>query len=98
MQSKVGSSSCALMIPWATLNGVVRYAFAGKLGRQFILYGVVIGVVSGQMGQQLVDAALKKSGRPSMVISLLGGIVLAARVVMTCTGIYKLMSGRHFQV
>jgi len=93
MQPKVGSSSCAFMILWTALSGVVQYAFAGKLGWQFILYGVVIGLVSGQMGQQLVDTALKKSGRPSMVIFLLGGIVLAACVVMTCTGIYKLISG-----
>merc|ERR1712032_570952 len=93
MQPKVGSSSCAFMILWTALSGVVQYAFAGKLGWQFILYGVVIGLVSGQLGQQLVDAALKRSGRPSFVIFLLGGIVLLACVAMTCTGIYKLVLG-----
>merc|ERR1712032_152658 len=93
MQPKVGSSSCAFMILWTALSGVVQYAFAGKLGWQFILYGVIVGLVSGQMGQQLVDAMLKKSGRPSFVIFLLGGIVLSACVVMTITGIVKLITG-----
>jgi len=91
MQPKVGSSSCAFMILWTALSGVVQYAFAGKLGWQFILYGIVVGLVSGQMGQQLVDSALRRTGRPSLVIFLLGGIVLAACVVMTISGIVKVI-------
>merc|ERR1719324_1143474 len=82
MQPKVGSSSCAFMILWTAVSGVVQYAFAGKLGWQFILYGIAVGFVSGQLGQRGVDHMLKKSGRPSMVIFLLGGIVLVACVAM----------------
>jgi len=93
MQPKVGSSSCAFMILWTAVSGVVQYSFAGKLGWQFILYGVVIGFVSGQIGQRGVDQMLKKSGRPSMVIFLLGSIVLVACIAMTGTGIYKLIKG-----
>jgi uncharacterized membrane protein YfcA len=93
MQPKVGSASCAFMILWTALSGVVQYAFAGKLGWQFILYGIVVGFVSGQIGQRGVDAMLKKSGRPSFVIFLLGGIVLVACVAMSCTGTYKLITG-----
>jgi len=93
MQPKVGSASCAFMILWTALSGVVQYAFAGKLGWQFILYGIVVGFVSGQIGQRGVDHMLKKSGRPSYVIFLLGGIVLVACIAMTCTGTYKLIKG-----
>ena len=42
------------MILWTALSGVVLYALSSKLGRQFVLYGVVIGVVGGQMGQCLI--------------------------------------------
>jgi len=93
MQPKVGSSSCAFMILWTAVSGVVQYAFAGKIGWQFILYGVVVGFVSGQIGQRGVDRMLKKSGRPSYVIFLLGGIVLVACIAMTCTGTYKFIKG-----
>jgi len=93
MQPKVGSSSCAFMILWTAASGVVQYAFAGKIGWQFIAYGVVVGFVSGQIGQRGVDRMLKKSGRPSYVIFLLGGIVLVACIAMTCTGTYKLIKG-----
>jgi len=93
MQPKVGSSSCAFMILWTAASGVVQYAFAGKLGWQFILYGIVVGFISGQLGQRGVDQMLKKSGRPSYVIFLLGGIVLTACIAMTCSGSYKLIKG-----
>jgi len=93
MQPKVGSSSCAFMILWTAVSGVVQYAFAGKLGWEFILYGVVVGFVSGQIGQRGVDHMLRKSGRPSYVIFLLGSIVLFACIAMTGTGIFKLIKG-----
>lgn len=92
MEPKVGSSSCAFMILWTALSGVVQYWFAGKIGLQFIFYGVAIGFVSGQMGQRIVDAALKKSGRPSYVIFLLGSIVLVACAAMTISGAFKVGS------
>lgn len=91
MQPKVGSSSCAFMILWTAVSGVVQYAFAGKLGWQFILYGVAVGFISGQLGQMFVDSMLKKLGRPSMVIFLLGSIVLVACISMTISGIVKVI-------
>jgi len=100
MQPKVGSSSCAFMILWTAISGVIQYALADKIGWEFILYGVLVGLISGQCGQRFVDTALKKSGRPSYVIFLLGGIVCVACVSMTGTGIYKLIdaisSGDNF--
>lgn len=93
VQPTVGSSTCAFMILWTALSGVVQYYFAGKLGSGFIIYGTIVGFVSGQMGQRMVDAALRRYGRPSFVIFLLGGIILAATIAMTGTGSYKLIEG-----
>merc|ERR1711981_989538 len=55
VQPKVGSSSCAFMILWTAISGVVQYYYAGSIGWEFILYGVVVGFISGQLGQQMVD-------------------------------------------
>ena len=79
--------------PLERIDDVAQHALSGKLGSRFIRYGIVIGLVKGQMKQQPEDAATRESGRPLMVTLLLGGIVLAAYVVMTCTRIYKLVSG-----
>eukprot|EP00928_Gymnodinium_smaydae_P039425 TRINITY_DN26937_c0_g1_i1.p1 TRINITY_DN26937_c0_g1~~TRINITY_DN26937_c0_g1_i1.p1 ORF type:complete len:507 (-),score=72.09 TRINITY_DN26937_c0_g1_i1:62-1582(-) len=93
MEPKVGASSCAYMILWTATSGVVQYMFAGKLGLQFVAYGILVGFVSGQLGQRGVDHVLRKSGRPSYVIFLLGGIVAVACVAMTSSGVYKLVEG-----
>ena len=96
MQPKAESSSCALTILWTALSGVVQYALAEKLGWRFILYGIAIGLVGGQTEQQLEDAALKGSGRPLMVVFLLGGIVSAAYVMMTFWGGFTLQATKPF--
>lgn len=90
MQPKVGSSSCAFMILWTAISGVIQYYMMGKIGYQFIIFGIVIGFVSGQIGQQLVDGVLKKTGRPSYVVFLLGSIVGVACLSMTVYGIVKM--------
>lgn len=46
-------------------------------------------MLSGQMGQRGVNYVLKKTGRPSYVIFLLGAIVTSACLAMTASGIAK---------
>lgn len=90
MEPQVGTGSCAFMILFTATSGVIQYSFAGKLGNEWILWCVGIGLISGQLGQNLVNRVLKKTGRPSYVIFLLGFIILLACVTMTVSGIYKL--------
>jgi len=83
MEPQVGTSSCAYMILWTAFSGVVQYYYAGKLGWRFALFFASLGFISGQIGQRGVSAVLKKSGRPSVVVLLLGSIIGLACVVMT---------------
>lgn len=83
MEPQVGTSSCAYMILWTAASGVVQYYYAGKLGWQFMCFFAALGFISGQIGQRGVGAVLKKSGRPSVVVLLLGSIIGLACVVMT---------------
>mmetsp|Transcript_47789 Transcript_47789/g.108438 ORF Transcript_47789/g.108438 Transcript_47789/m.108438 type:complete len:196 (+) Transcript_47789:478-1065(+) len=83
MQPQVGTSSCAYMILWTAVSGVVQYYYAGKLGWQFMLFFMAFGFISGQIGQRMVNRLLKWSGRPSLVVILLGCIIGLACVVMT---------------
>ena len=70
------------MILWTAISGVVQYYYAGKLGWQFMAFFMSVGFVSGQIGQRGVTAALKKTGRPSLVVLLLGGIIGLACLIM----------------
>mmetsp|Transcript_42495 Transcript_42495/g.54642 ORF Transcript_42495/g.54642 Transcript_42495/m.54642 type:complete len:389 (+) Transcript_42495:857-2023(+) len=83
MQPQVGTSSCAYMILWTAMSGVIQYYLAGKLGWQFVLFFASFGFISGQLGQKGVNKILKRTGRPSIVVLLLGGIIGLACCVMT---------------
>ena len=46
------------MTLWAAPSGVAHYALVGGLGQQFTVRGIVVRLMSGQMRQQFVSAAL----------------------------------------
>jgi len=86
MQPTVAKSSCAFMILWTGLSGVIQYAMADKLGWQLALYFVCVGYCSGQIGQRGLKSVIKATGRESIVVLLLGGIIGLACVSMVVTG------------
>ncbi|KAJ8605333.1 hypothetical protein CTAYLR_002384 [Chrysophaeum taylorii] len=86
IEPQVGTSTCAFMILFTATSGVFLYLFSGNVGWQLALWCVVFGFASGQAGQRGVNYLLKKTGRPSYVIFLLGAIVASACVAMTISG------------
>jgi len=93
MEPQVGTSSCAFMILWTAFSGVVAYGADDHLGAELACCCVGIGFISGQLGQRLVNTVLKKTGRPSYVVFLLGGIIAAATVAMTAGMILNFAQG-----
>jgi len=95
MEPQVGTSSCAFMILWTAFSGVVAYGADDHLGAELACTCVAIGFVSGQLGQRGVNAILKKSGRPSYVVFLLGCIIAAATMAMTSGMGLKMIQGDY---
>lgn len=95
MEPQVGTSSCAFMILWTAFSGVVIYYVDDHLGTQLMLWCVAFGFISGQIGQRVVNAVLKKTGRPSYVVFLLGSIIGAACLSMTITLVIKMALGDY---
>ena len=90
LHPRVATSSCAFEILWTAISGVLLYFFAGKIGWAFIVWCVCIGFVAGLIGQFGLDAVLKRIGRPSVVVLLLGTIVGSACMGMLITGSIKI--------
>lgn len=95
MEPQVGTSSCAFMILWTAFSGVVIYGVDSHLGAELACWCVAFGIISGQLGQRLVNTVLKKTGRPSYVVFLLASIIGAACVAMTVTLIVKMAQGDY---
>merc|ERR1719393_616777 len=83
------------MILWTAFSGVVIYGVDEHLGAELALWCVSFGIISGQLGQHLVNAVLKKTGRPSYVVFLLGSIIALACVAMATTLIIKMATGDY---
>lgn len=94
LEPVVGTSTCAFMILFTATSGVMLYLFSGNLGWQLCVWCIAFGMLSGQIGQRGVNYILKKTGRPSHVIFLLGAIVASACLAMTTSGIVKVATGK----
>ena len=95
MEPQVGTSSCAFMILWTAFTGVVIYGVDDHLGAELALWCVAFGFISGQVGQRLVNTVLKKTGRPSYVVFLLGAIICLACLAMATTLVVKMVTGDY---
>jgi len=95
MEPQVGTSSCAFMILWTALSGVIAYGADDNIGWELAITCVSIGFISGQIGQRLVNRVLKETGRPSYVVFLLGGIIGAATIAMSAGMIAKMVQGDY---
>ena len=86
-QPQVGTATTGFMILFTALGGTVKYLAVGKLPWQHLLWFGCIGALGGQAGQRVVKKVLLATGRPSIVVLLLGAIIGLAVVVMASMGI-----------
>lgn len=87
MEPRCATSASAFSILWTAGSGTILWVFSQNLGWQLMCWMICWGFVSGQIGQRMVDGVLKKTGRPSYVIFLLGSIIGMACVAMVASGI-----------
>jgi len=87
MEPRCATSASAFSILWTAGSGTILWVFGGNLGWQLLVWMMCWGFVSGQIGQRMVDKILKKTGRPSYVIFLLGSIIATACLAMVTSGI-----------
>jgi len=94
-QPQVGTASTGFMILFTALAGTVQYLAVGKLSwRMFVWFGI-IGAIGGQTGQRVVKKLILKTGRPSLVVFILGIIIALAVVIMASSGIANAVSNAN---
>lgn len=91
----VATSSTGFMILFTAFASAVQYFAVGRLGWQFALWFALIGAIGAQTGQRVVKKIVNKTGRPSVVIFLLGGIISLSVIVMTTSGIANIVNSMH---
>lgn len=90
-QPRVGTATTGFMILFTAMGGTVKYLTIGKLAWRHFLWFGAIGALGGQTGQRVVKKIIEKTGRPSYVVFILGGIIGVAVVVMTSFGLVRVL-------
>mmetsp|Transcript_14600 Transcript_14600/g.29249 ORF Transcript_14600/g.29249 Transcript_14600/m.29249 type:complete len:163 (-) Transcript_14600:221-709(-) len=94
-EPQVGTATTGFMILFTALGGTVKYLAIGKLAWRHLLWFAFIGAIGGQTGQRVVKRVIQKTGRPSFVIFILGGIIALAVIVMTTFGTIRALDERN---
>lgn len=79
------------MILFTAFSSTVLYLTVGSLPWQFALWFGTIGAIGGQTGQRLVKQIVDRTGRPSIVVCLLGAIIGLAVVIMAVSGVANVL-------
>ncbi|KAJ8600866.1 hypothetical protein CTAYLR_008216 [Chrysophaeum taylorii] len=87
MEPRCATSASAFSILWTAGSSTILWVFGDNLGWQLMCWMLGFGFVSGQIGQHAVDSLLRKTGRPSFVIFLLGSIIGTACIAMVASGV-----------
>ena len=86
------------MILFTALGGTIKYLAVGRLPWRFLLWFGSIGVLGGQTGQRLVKKLIVRTGRPSIVVFLLGTIIALAVIIMATMGIVNGVKARDAEI
>ena len=85
------------MLTWTALSSVVQYLAVGKLPPDLSLWFGAIGAIGGATGQSVVRRIIVRTGRPSVVVFILGGVIGLAVALMAAQGsasvVHTLLSG-----
>lgn len=92
LDPRVSSSTSAFMIVFTGMSSVVQYLSLGYLPVDFALWFMAMGFIGAQLGHHSVKKLLERSGRPSLICFLLGGIIAVSVLIMFINGIVSLAS------
>lgn len=87
LHPQVVTATTGFMLLWTASAGTIQYLTVGKLPWRFALFFGMFGVLGGQIGQRVVKRIVGRTGRPSIVIFLLGSIIALAVLLMTVIGV-----------
>ena len=74
------------MIFFTAASATLQYALLGDLRPWHAGTLYVAGLVGTSLGQLVVGAALRRYGRPSLIVLIIAGIIGGSTVVMSVTG------------
>lgn len=88
---QVVSATNGFLIILTASGSVVQYLASGRLHLEVAAWFIMCGFVGGQLGSRLLKEVLKRTGRQSYVVLLLGSLIAISAVAMTGIGIARVV-------
>ena len=85
----VSTASTGLMMIFTSFSSTVQYLAVGRLPWRYALWFGSIGAIGAQTGDRVVKHLVDRTGRPSIVVILLGGLIGAAVIIMAASGVAR---------
>ena len=90
LDPQVSAATTGLMLIFTGAAGASEYLAVGLLPWRYALWFGGLGFAGGQTGQRVVRRMVERSGRPSLVVCLLGAVIAAAVICMTAIGVVNI--------
>lgn len=89
---QVASATSAFMIFFTAASATLQYALLNDLRPNYGATLYVAGLIGTGIGQLVVGAALRRYGRPSLIVLIIAGIIGGSTLVMSVTGVWTFVN------
>ena len=84
---KIVAATTGFMLVWIEVGGTTSYLLLGDLAYQHALWFGILGSLGGVTGQLAVRSLVRRTGRPSILVFLLSGIMWASLLIVAIVGV-----------
>lgn len=87
----VASATAMYLVLFISVSTVTQYALSGVVVWNYALWTGMISALSTIVGIYVVNAIMKKTGRQSVLVFILGVLIVVALIVLPLQSIQKVM-------
>jgi len=87
----VSSATGMYMVMLATLSSSILFTMEGRMLYDYAIFFGIFMWVATYIGIKVVDKAIKKYGRPSILVLILAGVIVLGTIITPALGIFQVI-------
>jgi len=92
VRPEVASATSAFMICFTSATASICFYAFGLVQADYGTAFFLVGLVSSTVGQLLVSRLIRRTGRSSIIVIIIGAVVLASAALMVAEGVHSMHS------
>ena len=87
----VSSATGMYMVMLATLSSSILFIMEGRMLYDYAIFLGIFMCFATYIGIKVVDKAIKKYGRPSILVLILAGVIVLGTIITPALGIFQVI-------